>query len=122
MLPMRTSRSRSGLRNTPTRSTESGAHLATGYPAASAISRAVGRRRADSGRVYPPSSVIVYAIADLELGDRFNLGQTVGDVELSRSAAEAQLAERLADEPDWAGRLRVVAFDLGSTRLVLSAN
>jgi len=64
----------------------------------------------------------VYAIADLELGDRFNLGQTVGDVELSRSAAEAQLAERLADEPDWAGRLRVVAFDLGSPRLVLSAN
>jgi hypothetical protein len=64
--------------------------------------------------------VRVYAIADLDLRDRHGLGQTIGDLHLSRRDAETWLAEVLADQPEWGERLRVVRVDLGRQPLTIS--
>jgi hypothetical protein len=68
--------------------------------------------RFEADRWLISSVVIVYAIADRELHGREGLGQTVCDVHLTRSAAEAQLGVLLEDEPAWADRLLVVQLDL----------
>jgi hypothetical protein len=63
--------------------------------------------------------VLVYAIADLELGDRRGLGQTIGDLHHTRRGAETWLAEVLADHPKWTGQLRVVQVDLARAPLAI---